>query len=176
MSQLSSISNSWGFTLIEMLVTMGVMVVVLGGGIVGFIRFNERQTVLEASKQIQTLVRSARVKAQVKDTPEGCSDLGGLQGFRVSGTSGAGSTINVSAWCGANKASAQPLPTASSSYTLPSTISLDTDLTLTFYTLHGGTDLASEVDVAVSGSNLTYHFFITPGGELQEGCWGTDRC
>lgn len=69
-----------GFTLIELLITSAIIMIVVAGSLVAFLGFQERQKALVAAKSIQQLMRSAQVKARVRDTPTGCASL---TGYRV---------------------------------------------------------------------------------------------
>lgn len=69
-----------GFTLIELLITSAIIMIVVAGSLVAFLGFQERQKALVAAKSIQQLMRSAQVKARVRDTPTECASL---TGYRV---------------------------------------------------------------------------------------------
>ncbi len=172
-------STRRGFTFIELLVTVAIMITVLGGGLVGYIQFNEKQTVLEAAKRTQSLFRAARSKAQARDTPVGCAvpDSTALYGFQVSAESTApGSTVELSAWCGSSQGTATAHSPATDSFQLPSGVSVESEFAVVYYTLHGGTNLGSDEEIVVSNGSQTYRFSVTPGGEITDGCWGASPC
>lgn len=58
-----------GFTLIELIITVAIMALVVGGSIAGFVGFTERQEVLNTAKEVQQLMRVAQSKARVRDVP-----------------------------------------------------------------------------------------------------------
>src|SRR5574340_877305 len=68
-------SASLGFTLIEMLVVITITMLMLGGGIAAYIKFNEKQQLVGAAKQMQTYLRGLQKKARVGDRPDGCTRL-----------------------------------------------------------------------------------------------------
>ncbi len=179
--QFSSSLHTHGFTLIELLVTVAIMITVLGGGLVGYIGFNQRQVVLESAKRTQSLFRAARAKAQVRDTPAGCATAGppatALYGYSVSAeTTTPGSVVELRATCGTSQAAATAHATVSDSFVLPSGVSLSQTFAVTYYTLHGGTNLASDTVIALTDGTRTYQFTVTPGGELTDGCWEGKTC
>ena len=53
-----------GFTLIEMLISITVMSLIVGGGIASYMSFNEKQTVLEATNQLKAYLRKAQAQAR----------------------------------------------------------------------------------------------------------------
>ncbi len=61
---LRSTPSQAGFTLIEMLVTVAIAVLLLGGGMTAFLRFNERQAVVNSAKQFATVLALAESKIQ----------------------------------------------------------------------------------------------------------------
>ncbi len=58
------------FTLIELLITVAIAAIVVGGSIAGFVRFNERQEVQNTAKEVQQLMRNAQSKARVREVPD----------------------------------------------------------------------------------------------------------
>lgn len=173
--------QSTGFSLIELLVVIAVMAVILGGGIAGFIVFNERQTLLSTSQEIKTLLRSTQTKARVREIPDGCDHL---QGYRVVIPQGSGVVLEAMALCGEERATASPVETPRLRLQIPSqvTLSLTPSATLdpgelNFYTLHGGVSLpdgASSLTVGLNGFGRTYSFEITSDGEITEGEFDND--
>lgn len=164
-----------GFSFIELLVTVSIMLVVLGGGIAGYIQFNQRQTVLEASKRLQTMLRTARTKAQVRDTPAAGDCV--LQGYQFAASSTSpGATVRLNAWCGATQATATAYSTPVETFTLPTGVALSSGHSIIYYTLHGGTNVLSAREVVVSDGSTTYRFTVSPGGDISEGCFGADKC
>ncbi len=170
-----------GFTFIELLLTVAIMITVLGGGLVGYINFNDKQTVLETAKKVQSMLKAARTKAQVRDTPSGCATTGppatALYGFHVAVDSTApGATVSLSAWCGESLATSAAHQPATDSFVLPSSVRASQNFSIIFNTLHGGTNLGSDQEIVITNDSQTYRFSVTPGGEITEGCWGDVAC
>lgn len=69
--------NHRGFTLLELIITVAIMMVVVGGSIAGFVSFTDRQEVLNTAKEVQQMMRNAQSKARVREVPNiaGCITL-----------------------------------------------------------------------------------------------------
>lgn len=67
-----------GFTIIELLVTITVMVILLGIGLAGYIQFEQKQRVQQSARDVRQLFVETRRKAQVRDQT-------GCQGDNVTG-------------------------------------------------------------------------------------------
>lgn len=63
-----------GFTLIELIITVAIAAMVIGGGIAGFVSFTDRQEVLNTAKEVQQMMRTAQSKARVRDVPSSCTN------------------------------------------------------------------------------------------------------
>jgi prepilin-type N-terminal cleavage/methylation domain-containing protein len=169
--------SSRGFTLVEMLITISIMLIITGGGIAAFIGFNERQNVQVAVKELQTMLRSAQVKAKVGEDAEYCRSTYGesLRGYRVYIADGTGTAILYTT-CSDNKFS---LP-VDRTYVERSRIYFDStvtagmqgggDLDVEFLALLGGVDGSGTIEIAGSGSNV-YNFVISSSGEIREGAF-----
>jgi len=73
-----------GFTLIEILVVSGIVSVIVGGAMAGFIGFRDRRAVTSYAQQVQGWYIAAQAKAKVREAPSsGCTTL---LGYRVSVT------------------------------------------------------------------------------------------
>jgi prepilin-type N-terminal cleavage/methylation domain-containing protein len=171
-----------GFTLIEMLVTVAVLVILAGSGMAAFINFNDKQKVMTAARDLQAFMRTAQGKAQVRETPSSCAPGTNfpLQAYRVSAPLGAGQTVSMHANCGQF-----PNPsrnTLRDTMKMPAGVSVrmtppeDTPLNMRFFVLFGGVRFVSTnpntaKTIVVSGWNNTYTFVVSPGGEISEGCW-----
>lgn len=167
-----------GFTLVEMIVTISIMLMVAGGGIAAFINFNDKQTVQVAVKDLQTLLRAAQTKAKVGENAEGCRTdylptVLSLRSYRVNVDEDTNTAI-LSAVCTDQKFP----PYGRIEYIERSRINFDSNvsariqgggnLDVEFLTLLGGVDGAGIVEISRLG-NYVYEFEITPGGEIREG-------
>jgi prepilin-type N-terminal cleavage/methylation domain-containing protein len=144
-----------GFTLIEMLISVVIMLALVGGGIAAFITFNDRQTVLAGAKDLKLSFRSAQIKARAAERPDLCDSL---QAYAVQMTAGSGQ-VTTSAIC------------ANGDYTIDSyllkndVVSQDT-IDVQFLVLHGGVRNPGTVTLA-KGSH-EYSLTVTQGGEITE--------
>jgi len=155
-----------GFTLIEMLITTSIILIVTGGSIAGFITFNDRQKVQIVAKELQTMFRSAQIKAK---TGEGASGDGGASGCS-SGTNLSGYKVKNST----NSIIMQRVCVNSSgtetfyireSYDLPNGVII-TAFDVKFLSLFGGTDIAGPNAITIQGLTMNSVLRITDSGEL----------
>lgn len=144
-----------GFTLIEMLISTGIMIMLLGGGIAAFITFNDRQTVLNAAKEVQVHLRSAQIKARASERPEACDSL---EAYAV--RMGANSNVLiVSAVC-ANGEHVR------STTELHPSVSNTNAFDLQFLGLHGGVN--NPATITLTNGSRTYTVVVTQGGEIKD--------
>jgi len=148
-----------GFTLIELVVVSGILILIAGGGIASFINFNEKQRVLNGGKELQSYLRMAQTLIRVGEVPDGC---GTLNGYKVMSSGAAFSKeIKILAVCSNGDIE-------KSSFLLPTTTTLSSDIDITFLGLHGGVIGATTVEI-IGASNRTYSFDVTQGGEITQG-------
>ena len=157
----SNTSNQ-GYTLIEILVTVTIMLLLVGGGIVSYVRFNDRQTMIGTARELQGLLRAAQTKARVGDRPEGCDHLRAYV-LRLAAQS---STVNLIADC-------------DNSEIIKETIELDSNITaqsavdIQFQALHGGVITPQTITLQSAGG-MGYEFLVSKGGEISEGAFTGD--
>ena len=157
--KLPNINTSLGFSLIELLVVVGILILVVGGGIASFISFNEKQQVVNGAKELQEYLRTAQTLIRVGQKPDGC---GTLNAYRVvSSDSGTTKEIKVIAVCSSDDIDRN-------SFFLPEGTTLSSDISITFLGLHGGVSGATTIEV-VGGNDRTYTFEVTQGGEITQG-------
>ncbi len=174
------VKKEFGFTLIEMIVTIGIMLMLAGGGIAAFIRFNDKQTVQVAVNDLQTLLRAAQTKAKVGENAESCRTnflptVLSLRSYRVNLDEDTNTAI-LSAVCTDGKFP----PYGRIEYIERSRINFDSNvsariqgggsLDVEFLSLLGGVDGAGIVEVSRLGA-YTYDFEISSGGEIREGAF-----
>jgi len=151
-----------GFTLIEMMVAIAIMIILTGMGIAGFIRFNDRQEVSNAAKQVQHIMRSAQSKARVKELPSGCTNLFSYEVHRSGG-----GPINVRANCQSG------VNASLSSWTVPANLSVTpSSFSVKFRTLHGSAEISGGTSLTINvikGSEYNYEFVVNNGGEITTG-------
>lgn len=151
-----------GFTFIEVLITITLMMIIMGLGIAAFDRFNERQRVVEAALSVQNLMRSAQIKARSGDKPTGCTRL---ESYRMTLTANSPS-VTLSAVC-----SGPTTTIVRETYTMPSGIVSEANLSADFYVLRGGSNVSPITPIVVKSSNnmWRYGFTASPGGAVDEG-------
>lgn len=87
-----------GFSLIEMIVVLGVLSVLIGASLVALIPFGEKRNVLDDSKSLAAEIRQVVNKATAVEVPDGCT---GLSSYLLEfGTGDNGRSITVTAECG----------------------------------------------------------------------------
>ncbi|PIR61771.1 MAG: hypothetical protein COU66_02040 [Candidatus Pacebacteria bacterium CG10_big_fil_rev_8_21_14_0_10_44_11] len=157
-----------GFTLIEMLVAITILLLMVGGAMAGFSNFNDRRRVEETAKQVQQLLVSAQQKAAVKETPQDCLTASKpLQGYRVSYSS---DKYTLSAVCDTNYpptagtatvvAVGKDVSAQSTFFTGLNTSQID------FYSLERGTSTTADVNYTFSASGISYQFSVNHGGTV----------
>lgn len=159
-----------GFTLIEMLVVLGLMALMLGGSIAGYRKFNDRQTVLQGGKEFVSTLRLAQKRASVGDKPDvaGCNAGQKLEGYRVRGSNGA-STYLMVPLCGGAEATA-----AEQAYTFSGDVVFNQDVDIRFYVLSRGTDFGAggnSVTIVMGNAQAPGYTFtvqVTRSGEIYE--------
>ncbi len=174
-------SSRSGYTLIELLVVIVIMMILLGGSIAGFLKFSEQKTSLSKAQELQKFIRSAQVKARAKEWPAGCvTNPGAVKvpviGYKVqSSVAGGVTTISMTGHCAHNRVALDSdLVTVNvTSFTLPSTLSLNSAINLDFLTLTGGVDLhaagSSQTVLVVNTSRTACaSFTVTTGGSISD--------
>ncbi len=156
--------NRAGFTLLEMLVTVTIMLIITGGGIAGYIQFNERQTLRSTAKTIQTILRTAQKRAQVGDKPTGCEKLLAY-GVQLSSSS---SDLVLYAYCeNSGTSTSVNVPIDES---IPSKIAVSSDHNIRFRVLHGGVEhITGNEFIILNLGSKRYRFEVTTGGEISQG-------
>lgn len=71
-----------GFTLLEIVVVIGILSVMTGVGIVALVPFRERREVLSDSRSMAVLLKQIQVKASAVEIPLEC-DASGVSGFEL---------------------------------------------------------------------------------------------
>ena len=144
--------------MIELMVTVIIMMLMLGGGISAYITFNERQTLSGDVKSLQTFLRSAQKKARVGDLPSGCEHL---QSYLVSMDVGS-SQANMVAQCTNDDYVVDTLY-------LNDSIELDSNFDVEFKVLHGGASFPTgDGTILLTTTNYQYQFVVSPGGSIDD--------
>lgn len=167
-------SAQHGFTLLELLISVTIMTILIGGSIAGFITFQTRQEVLAAAKTMQQLVKTAQGKARVRETPTAalvggttCNSAGSrLQGYRMEVS---GNTMYIKALCGSSTTSYIEAATVQTQ-DLPSGITYSGPQYTDFFTLYRGISISGGAPgtYAVSNGSVQYSFTVSAGGAISE--------
>lgn len=170
-----NLQRNSGFTLVELLVTISIILILTGAGIAGFVAFNDRQQVQTTVKQIQDYMRSAQVKARAGEGADTCVAPQKLYGYRVTNdvnnvylrkvcrdSVGNTSTTIRSQFPLNNVTITKSTPTNPSSTQNP-----------TFLTLNGGVNVGNNASLtySVAGqySGITFEFDVLQTGEITDG-------
>ena len=144
-----------GFTFIELLVSVAILMILMGGGIAAYLNFSDKQKVVQSGADVAFLARAAQKKARVGDKPAGCTRLNAYE-FQIPSNG----VIVLRAVCTNATVETQRL-------TLPSGVTITGGSTVQFFVLHGGA--SSNQTIVVSGGGTTYTFTIGTGGDISEG-------
>lgn len=172
-------NNNQGFTLIEILVVTTISLLLAGGALAGFLEFNERQQLQTKAKELQTLFRSAQVKARSGEGAGDCRALNPvsqLRGYQVVYSTNS-TTATLLRVC-KEVASANYTTTAISEVDL-TTAPASEAFQLEFLALKGGVIISddqtisapTELEISLTGSNNTYDFAVTNTGEITQGAF-----
>jgi type II secretory pathway pseudopilin PulG len=149
-----------GFTFIELLVVLTIVILTSTGGVVSYRTFNQRQQLIQSGKQLYQSLRIAQTKAQVGEKPDVCA-ANGVTAYGITGSSG-GRTIVTQAHCG----SAQ----TTSSLPLDDSVAFSSSFDVRFMTLYGGVNSSSPVVIRLvhAASAKQYQVTVTPGGGISD--------
>ncbi len=145
-----------GFTLIEILVSITILLLIVGGGIAAYTRFNDRQQLVQSAKNMQSSFRLAQKKSRAGDKPEACNRL---EGYSIQGNSGE-SVLQVFANCkDGTKALSSTIDLVGESTTLSQ------DVDLVFHVLSKGVT-GTTGDIVIESNFYAYSMRVTEGGEI----------
>lgn len=153
----SGLTSQSGFTLIELIVAISIMMLLLGSGIVSYLTFNDRQGLLSGMSEVKSLLRTAQTRARLGDRPEGCDRLLYYE-VRIPVES---STASLIAEC-ENGAYTRSEITLSANTRAVNLVAVQ------FKVLHGGVINPGAVTLETA-QGLTYVFDVTEGGEVTAG-------
>jgi len=146
-----------GFTLIEMLISVTVMLLVVGGGIAAFLNFNDAQNLQGEGKELVSILRAAQSKARVGDRPDGCT---GLSGYAVRGTA-QGTGVQMYAICEGGDFLREE-------YQFEGDVVLDNSFDITFQSLQGGVIGADTISLTSASQEEPYEIEVNVGGEIKD--------
>lgn len=147
-----------GFTLLELLISVTIMMLLVGMGVASFITFNERQQLVGAAKELQEFFRSAQTRSRTGDIPAGC---GAFSGYNIQMAID-NPSVQMYAVCSTGNV-------LRSEKTLTGGVRPTVAINMTFLNLKGGVTNASSVVLRLPSGSLTYSFKVTAGGEITQG-------
>lgn len=151
-------SQAKGFTLLELVISIGIMMLLVGLGVASYLQFNERQQVVGSARELQALFRSAQTRARTGDVPPGC---GTLSGYLVEGAAGSSQVLMYAVCSGGN--------ILRSTLTLIGGVTPVAGINMTFQTLKGGVTNAGVVTLRTPSLTYSYSFKVSQGGEISQG-------
>lgn len=151
--------KSKGFTLVELLVVISILLTLLSLGIASYTRFNRRQRLFQAALTLKSDLRFAQTKAISIEKPEsGCSTFDGM---RISFSATQYATDHLCTPEGA-------VGTQDLSY-LPYNITFSSvPSTFTFGAGHGKTSLASDMLIVLTNGLESYGVTVSTNGNINE--------
>lgn len=76
------VGSRWGYTLLEIVVVIGILAVLVGAGMVGLVPFKERREVLSNTQSMAALMKQVQVKSSAVEIPSDC-DVSGVGDFEL---------------------------------------------------------------------------------------------
>lgn len=151
--------NEKGFTLVELLVVVSVLMVILGFGVARYTAFNRRERVKQAAFTLKATLRFAQTKAISAEKPSsGCTTY---LGMRVSFTATSYSTQH--------ECSPEGLTGPVTSVAIPTTITfLPVPASFIFLTRTNTVDIADTVTLTLTNGTETYQLSVTPSGSVND--------
>lgn len=152
--------GSTGFTLIELLVTTALSLVLVGGALASYNRFNSQQGHIQSAKQVIANIERAKARGQSGDKPESCTTL---DGYRVAANSNS-TTYVVSARCNGTTTDV-----AAEQFNLSSNYRFDYSFAAIFPVRPANVAATDQVvDVIRVDSGLRYRFVIRTNGSIED--------
>lgn len=160
-----------GFTLIELIVSITIMMLIVGGGIASYISFNDRQTLVQAANRLEVVLRSAQSRAASGDRPDTCLQLTGYSVVMTAGTN----LLQVQAECRDpdDVLDVYSVPDSSPISLAPSVVLAETR-TVTFGVLQGGVENPGRLEL-VQGSQRAAVDVSAGGSIVSLGLLDEDR-
>lgn len=146
-----------GFTLLELLIAIGIALVLSGGIFAGYERFNKNERLRQAGATLKSNVRLAQTKAISGEKPaSGCSQL---LGYGVSFTN---VSYTIQAQCSEGFAGPITRVTLPTSVTIPTAVS-----PIVFGVLTGGVPV--DVTIILTSGSSSFPVTVARSGDINEG-------
>lgn len=151
-------SLSAGFTLIELIVAIGLIIILFGGGISAYLRVDRRQSLANVCSEIEQFARAAQKRARVGDKPAACNRL---RAYRVSRTATGPDLISLQAICDSGTYLIE-------SYSVPTAFTITQISAMNFRVLHGGLQETGPISVTARSTSPNYQcqFTVGSGGSV----------
>lgn len=162
-----------GFTLIELIIVVFIVVLFAGLSLANYGQFNEEKKLDDEAKKLSAILYLARTKATAADTDPNLAPCSDFQGYRVLFTSAPPSyTYMMERNCGGTYKSVQ-------AQTLSSNITFNTAVSqILFKPLNAGTDLTSKTKIIIKSTTLEkcIDIQVAPSAVIDEGKKYTTGC
>lgn len=153
-----------GFTIIELVVVVGILAVVAGGVIANYNNFNESQRIRQAALTLKTNLRLAQTNAIAGNKPTAPYTCAELVSYVVAFSP---TSYSIQAKC----ADPESLQGGIVLTALPSGITLTTvplTAVIEFNVLDQGTSVPSDLSITLSGVVKSYTILVTPNGTISD--------
>lgn len=147
--------NAAGFTLVELIVVIGIILMTTGIGIATFTRSREKRLVFDEARQVSDLIRTAGRKSIAGEKPQSCL-LSTLERYEVRIVSG--TVVESWAICQGNDSMISSLELTKSVITSP-----PGDTEIGFTTVSAG---VSPETVTICGSGYKFLITVTSAGSV----------
>lgn len=148
-----------GFTLLELLISMGIAMVLITGVIAGYQRFSSNERLRQAGATLKSNLRLAQSKAISGEKPEaGCSQLTGVA---VTFTP---TSYTIQAQCEGGLAGPQTSVDLPTSLTMSSTLS-----PLVFGVLNRGVSGNTDVTITLTDGSKSFAVTVSQSGDINDG-------
>lgn len=149
-------THNSGFTLLELLIAMGIAMVLISGVFAGYERFNRNERLRQAGTTLKSNLRLAESKAISGEKPQaGCSQLTGVAVTFFS------TSYIIQAQCGATLAGPQIEVILPSSLTISSTLS-----PLVFGVLNRGVE--TDVTITITDGSKSFALTVSQSGDIND--------
>ena len=152
-----------GYSLVELIISISIMLVLVGGGLAAYREFDARQSLVNGGRDLASNLRVAQKKAQAGEkpnSPECINDT--LESWRVFNQTGSTTAYSIRAICGGQVSS-----TPTQDFTLPQDVEISSgDFSLDFAVLSG--KLSSSQTIILAKNSEVFSVQVTSAGGINE--------
>ena len=156
-------SPQTGFTLIELMVTIGLFMLAIGGVLANYNGFHTRQKVKQAALTFKEHLRFTQSEALAGKKPTDAGDpcvTKSLDGYRVTFTSSSDYVIGPVCETVAS--------TDTKTYSFPDGITLSPTSSISFQSLNGKVNSADDVIYVISDGTTSYKITVSSSGDITD--------